>query len=255
MRIPRVHHPAPLASEKRTALTAEAAKHLLIVLRLKPVGAFIIFDSSGLEYDARLERPEGRDEAWATLSGARTPAVESPLHVTLVQGVSRGERMDYTVQKAVELGVAAIVPVLTERSVVKQDADKAEARREHWQAVAIGACEQSGRVRVPGSQATPEAGRFPGSPGSGGPETSAGPPGRCYGRCPAQTRGRQGIATGGARGRLERERDQPRDAGRLHGPQARPAYPAHRDGSFSGSKPSTIPVGRFGMIPLLASTP
>ena len=57
--------------------------------------------------------------------------------------------MDYTVQKAVELGIAAIVPVLTERSVVKLDADKAEARRQHWQAVAIGACEQSGRVRVP----------------------------------------------------------------------------------------------------------
>lgn len=149
MRIPRVHHPAPLAGEKRTALTPEAAKHLLIVLRLKPGAAFVIFDSAGQEYDARLERPEGRDEAWATLGSARTPAVESPLHVTLIQGVSRGERMDYTVQKAVELGVSAIVPVLTERSVVKLDADKAEARREHWQAVAIGACEQSGRVRVP----------------------------------------------------------------------------------------------------------
>lgn len=149
MRIPRAYHPAPLADEKRTALSAAAAKHLLIVLRLKPGDAFILFDGSGQEYEARLEPPAGRDEAWATLSGARTAAVESPLHVTLVQGVSRGERMDYTVQKAVELGVAAIIPVLTERSVVKLDADKAEARQEHWQAVAIGACEQSGRVRVP----------------------------------------------------------------------------------------------------------
>jgi len=168
MRIPRVHHPAPLAGEKRTALTPEAAKHLLIVLRLKPGAAFVIFDSSGQEYDARLERPEGRDEAWATLSGVRTPAVESPLHVTLVQGVSRGERMDYTVQKAVELGVAEINPVLMERSVVKLDADNIKRKQEHWQSVAVSAAEQSGRVRVPPVQPPRSFGAFLDGHRSGG---------------------------------------------------------------------------------------
>ena len=148
MRIPRVFHGAPLAGLTRVELDLAAAHHLLMVLRLKPGDAVILFDGSGQEFDARVEIPQ-RNTAWVTIQGARSPAVESPLQVTLAQGISRGERMDYTVQKAVELGVAHIIPVFTERSVVKLDADKALARQEHWQAVATGACEQSGRVQVP----------------------------------------------------------------------------------------------------------
>ena len=83
------------------------------------------------------------------ITGMHGPVVESPLKVTLAQGISRGERMDYTVQKAVELGVADILPVLMERSVVKLDAANGEKKRQHWQGVAVSACEQSGRVRVP----------------------------------------------------------------------------------------------------------
>ncbi|HEV2212805.1 MAG TPA: 16S rRNA (uracil(1498)-N(3))-methyltransferase [Gammaproteobacteria bacterium] len=152
MRIPRIFHGSPLKDQQRVALDPQSAKHLLTVLRLKPGAPLILFDGSGFEFEAKLDEAS-KKQVWVSLSTAHGPAVESPLRVTLAQGVSRGERMDYTVQKAVELGIAGIAPVLTERSVVKLDAASAAKKREHWQAVAIGACEQSGRVRVPEVQA------------------------------------------------------------------------------------------------------
>lgn len=148
MRTPRVFHSSSLKGKDRVALDPGAAKHLSTVLRLKPGAALTLFDGSGFEFEARLDQAD-KKQMWVTLTGMHGPAVESPLHVTLVQGVSRGERMDYTVQKAVELGIGAILPVLTERSVVKLDKDNGARKREHWQGVVIGACEQSGRVRVP----------------------------------------------------------------------------------------------------------
>jgi 16S rRNA (uracil1498-N3)-methyltransferase len=148
MRTIRVFHSEPLKGKERVALDAAAAKHLLTVLRLKPGAEFVLFDGSGFEYGVVLELAD-KKQALVKILKIHGPVVESPLHVTLVQGVSRGERMDYTVQKAVELGVTAIVPVLTGRSVVKLDEAGAEKKRGHWQAVATSACEQSGRVRVP----------------------------------------------------------------------------------------------------------
>lgn len=148
MRTPRVFHSSSLKGKERVALDAGAAKHLSTVLRLKPGAPLMLFDGSGFEFRAAIAEVD-KKHVWVTLSGMHGPAVESPLQVTLAQGVSRGERMDYTVQKAVELGVAGIVPVLTERSVVKLDKDGGAKKREHWQGVAVGACEQSGRVRVP----------------------------------------------------------------------------------------------------------
>src|SRR5579859_4810467 len=148
MRTIRVFHGSPLKGKDRVALDGAAAKHLLTVLRLKIGSPLVLFDGSGFEFEAVLEQMD-KKQAWAKILQIHGPVVESPLHVTLVQGISRGERMDYTVQKAVELGVAAIAPVLTERSVVKLDKDGGAKKREHWQAVAISACEQSGRVRVP----------------------------------------------------------------------------------------------------------
>lgn len=148
MRTPRVFHSSPLKGKERVALDPGAAKHLSTVLRLKPGAPLVLFDGSGFEFHGAIEATD-KKHVWVTLSGVHGPAVESPLQVTLAQGVSRGERMDYTVQKAVELGVAAIVPVLTERSVVKLDKDGGARKREHWHGVVVGACEQSGRVRVP----------------------------------------------------------------------------------------------------------
>jgi|SRR5579859_7347735 len=148
MRTIRVFHGSPLKGKDRVALDGAAAKHLLTVLRLKIGSPLVLFDGSGFEFEAVLEQMD-KKQAWAKILQIHGPVVESPLHVTLVQGISRGERMDYTVQKAVELGVAAIAPVLTERSVVKLDKDGGAKKREHWQGVGISACEQSGRVRVP----------------------------------------------------------------------------------------------------------
>ncbi|HEV2333024.1 MAG TPA: 16S rRNA (uracil(1498)-N(3))-methyltransferase [Gammaproteobacteria bacterium] len=148
MRRPRVFHSTPLKGKDRVALDPGAAKHLSTVLRLKPGAALLLFDGSGFEFEAKLDQAD-KKQVWVTLSTMHGPAVESPLQVTLAQGVSRGERMDYTVQKAVELGVSTIVPVLTERSVVKLDKDGGAKKREHWHGVVVGACEQSGRVRVP----------------------------------------------------------------------------------------------------------
>lgn len=148
MRIPRLFHFEALTSGTQIILGRDTARHVLAVLRLKPGAPLILFDGSGAEFGAHLESVTGKNVS-VTVGNARHPAVESPLHLSLAQGISRGERMDYTVQKAVELGVAEIIPVLTERSVVRLDADSAERKRAHWQSVAQSACEQSGRVRVP----------------------------------------------------------------------------------------------------------
>lgn len=148
MRTIRIFHSSPLKGKDRVELSADAAKHLLTVLRLKVGAPITLFDGSGFEFTGTIDQAD-KKHAWVRITQMHGPVVESPLHVTLAQGVSRGERMDYTVQKAVELGVAAILPVLTERSVVKLDKDGGEKKRQHWQAVAISACEQSGRVKVP----------------------------------------------------------------------------------------------------------
>jgi 16S rRNA (uracil1498-N3)-methyltransferase len=117
------------------------------VLRLDAGAPLTLFDGHGGEYAGTLER-DGK-KFWARV-GAHDPVErESPLDITLMQGVARGERMDLIVQKATELGVRRIVTVLAERSVVKVDARQSERKLEHWQAIAVAACEQCGRNRVP----------------------------------------------------------------------------------------------------------
>ena len=148
MRTIRVFHSGPLKGKDRVELDAAAAKHVHTVLRLKLGASLTLFDGSGFEFTGTIDQAD-KKHVWVRITQMHGPVVESPLHVTLAQGVSRGERMDYTVQKAVELGVTEIVPVLTERSVVKLDMDGGEKKRLHWQSVAISACEQSGRVKVP----------------------------------------------------------------------------------------------------------
>ena len=148
MRIPRIYTPQPLAVQHSLLLEPVASRHLLTVLRLKAGAPLVLFDGSGREFEARLDGAQNH-RARVSIAAEHVVRSESPLHITLVQGISRGERMDYTLQKSVELGVAEIVPVLTERSVVRLDAKQAVRRQQHWQQLVIGACEQSGRVRVP----------------------------------------------------------------------------------------------------------
>lgn len=143
----RIHVDTPLAAGATLTLPAETTQHLK-AFRLRPGDELVLFDGRGGEYRARLEALERR-EARLALLGHHPVERESPLALTLVQGVARGERMDFTVQKAVELGVRRIVPVFTDNGVVRLEARRREKRRQHWQRVAVAACEQCGRNRVP----------------------------------------------------------------------------------------------------------
>lgn len=147
MRVTRVFVEQKLVSGKGVGLPEQAGLHLTRVLRLETGAALTLFDGTGGEYQGTLER-DGKN--WWAKVGTHNPVErESPLDMTLLQGVARGERMDLIVQKATELGVTRILPVLAERSVVKIDARQRERKLEHWRAIAVSACEQCGRNRPP----------------------------------------------------------------------------------------------------------
>ena len=148
MRLTRVHVSEPLTAGHRHTIEGDAANHIMRVLRLERGDPLIVFDGRGGEYAARIE--ELRKAAVIIAVGDHSTVVrESPLSLTLAQGVSRGERMDWVVQKATELGVTRIIPVVTQRTVVKLDAKQAERKLLHWRGIAIAAGEQSGRDRIP----------------------------------------------------------------------------------------------------------
>jgi 16S rRNA (uracil1498-N3)-methyltransferase len=148
VRLTRVHADAALAEGATLALPERAAVHVVRVLRMRVGDPLAVFDGAGREHDAEIAGVRG-ERVDVRVGPARTSAAESPLAITLVQGVSRGERMDYTIQKATELGVTRIVAVLTERTVVRLDGAQAAKKLEHWRGVAIAACEQCGRAIVP----------------------------------------------------------------------------------------------------------
>ena len=129
-------------------LEDDRARYLGRVLRLRVGDELTVFDGTGPEWAATVTAMT-RNSATLALGDRVETATESPLRIHLVQGVSRGERMDYVVQKATELGVKRITPVLTEYGVVKLDDSRAARRQLHWQGVAASACEQSGRTRLP----------------------------------------------------------------------------------------------------------
>jgi 16S rRNA (uracil1498-N3)-methyltransferase len=147
MRLTRVFVDQKLVSGKGVGLPEQAGLHLTRVLRLEVGAAVTLFDGTGGEYQATLER-DGRNW-WARVGDHDPVERESSLAITLLQGVARGERMDLIIQKATELGVVRIIPVLAERSVVKIDAKQRARKQEHWRAVAVSACEQCGRNRLP----------------------------------------------------------------------------------------------------------
>lgn len=144
----RIYFPEEIPAHGECRLAHDKAHHLLHVLRLDAGDAVTLFDGRGAQYAATVARIARNS---VTLNvGERTGVDrESPLRVTLVQAISSGERMDYTVQKAVELGAACIQPIASERSIVRLDSARAQKRVAHWQAVAIAACEQCGRNLVP----------------------------------------------------------------------------------------------------------
>ena len=129
-------------------LDSEQAHYLGRALRLRAGDSLSVFSAESGEFDATLTSIK-KSSAEIAIGEAVPTATESPLKVHLVQGISRGERMDFVVQKATELGVKRISPVLTEYAVVKLDGARASKRRDHWRKVAESACEQSGRTRPP----------------------------------------------------------------------------------------------------------
>lgn len=147
MMISRFFCPGPLQAGTEIALPREVAHHAERVLRLCVGDEVVLFDGSGAEFSACLSALGAQPRA--RLADRREPQRESPLSLTLVQALAGGDKMDWVIQKAVELGVAGVIPVAAERSVLKLAGERAAKRLAHWRQVAVAACEQSGRNRIP----------------------------------------------------------------------------------------------------------
>lgn len=146
--IPRLHLPGPLAPGAAATLDREQSHYASRVLRLRPGDALEVFDGAGARHSATIREADPR--RCVLLLGARLPSTaESPFPIVLAQCLSAGEKMDWTIEKAVELGVSAIVPLQSRRSVVRLDEDRARRRAEHWQRLIVAACMQCGRDRLP----------------------------------------------------------------------------------------------------------
>jgi 16S rRNA (uracil1498-N3)-methyltransferase len=148
MRLTRVFVAGELQSGSVLELPRETGAHLAKVLRARSGDAVVLFNGDGREFTGAIETVQG-SRVSASIGAARLIDRESPFQLTLVQCVPRGDRMDFIVQKATELGVMRIVPVLSQRSVVRLDAAQAASKQAHWRAVAVSACEQCGRNRLP----------------------------------------------------------------------------------------------------------
>ncbi len=148
MNLPRFYCREALSPGAHIDLPEPVARHAVRVLRLPPGASMTLFDGRGGEYEAHIERIE-KNRVVVVLGAWRDVECESKLVVTLVQAVQAGEKMDFTIQKAVELGVTDIVPVDSRRSVIRLTGERAAKRVAHWQGVAASACEQCGRNQVP----------------------------------------------------------------------------------------------------------
>jgi 16S rRNA (uracil1498-N3)-methyltransferase len=145
--VPRLHCGESLASGLQLALPAGAARHVQ-VLRLQPGDALTLFDGRGGEYDAVVEHM-GRSEVRVSVGAHHAVECETAVAVHLALAMPANERMDWLVEKATELGVASIQPLVAERSVLRLAGERAQKKQAHWQAIAVAACEQCGRNRVP----------------------------------------------------------------------------------------------------------
>jgi len=148
MRIPRFYCPELDSASNTLDLPITAHRHAVQVLRMKQGDPLVIFNGGGLEYEAILAQVTKRSSS-VRLTHKIATNNESPIEITLLQGISRGERMDYALQKAVELGVTRIIPVVTARCNVQLSNGRAEKKLAHWQGIMVSACEQSGRNVLP----------------------------------------------------------------------------------------------------------
>ncbi|MFT5235878.1 MAG: 16S rRNA (uracil1498-N3)-methyltransferase [Shewanella sp.] len=148
MRIPRIYQASPLSLGNVVELDDEPASHIGRVLRMNAGEQISLFNGDGQEYLSEIVSASKKNVSVKVLSSSLNLS-ESPLHLHLGQVISRGDRMDFTIQKSVELGVNTITPLFSERCGVKLSGERLEKKIQQWQKIVIGACEQSGRSRVP----------------------------------------------------------------------------------------------------------
>lgn len=259
--MPRFHCPAALATGAELDLPPGAARHVQ-VLRLQPGDSITLFHGGqsaadpGGEFDATVVKM-GRSDVRVLVGAHHAIEREAPRAVHLLAGITANERMDWLVEKATELGVASITPLVAERSVLKLKGERADKKIAHWQAVAVAACEQCGRNRVPVVHAAIDLAGWLRSPGQGltSPGDTGHPPapvavaaGRY--RAAARGHGQRGWPAPravplGPRGRAERCGRRPGAATRLRPSHAGPACAACRDG----------PAGRLGRAHAVARHP
>ncbi|MDO6562988.1 16S rRNA (uracil(1498)-N(3))-methyltransferase [Amphritea sp. 1_MG-2023] len=148
MRIPRFYEPQAITAGHDLCLSDSVVQHVCRALRMRPGDSLVLFNGDGCEYTAKLTEVAKRS-ATVHITQATQPQRLSPLKITIGQAISRGERMDYAVQKATELGMQAMAPLFTDRCEVRLNNERQDKRRQHWQQVAISACEQSLRCDLP----------------------------------------------------------------------------------------------------------
>lgn len=148
MRIPRIYLPLNLQSKQLLELTDHAFQHTIKVLRMKQDSKLILFDGKGNEYSASLQQINKKN-AFVQVEDFIDNKTESSISIHLGLGISKGERMDFAIQKSVELGVNEITPLFTKHCVVNLDEKRIQKRLQHWQGIIISACEQSGRNVLP----------------------------------------------------------------------------------------------------------
>jgi 16S rRNA (uracil1498-N3)-methyltransferase len=205
----RLYHPGPLASGAPLRLDAQASHHLLRVLRLAAGDPVELFDGSGPRWPGRLLEADPRG-ATVLLEAPVHADTESPLAIGLAQALPAGDRMDWVVEKAVELGVTAIQPLFSRASLLKLDGDRAERRLAHWRRIAVAACMQCGRDRVPSIEPPRPIAQWLAEPP---PEPAVGP------SPPGATPALRLVLSPGAPGALDGLAPVPRAAWLLVGPE------------------------------------
>lgn len=148
MRIPRIYHSQPLPDSGTLALDDEAANHVGRVMRMQAGQSLILFDGTNHQWDATITEVS-KKSVTVEIANKQHHSIESPLDLHLGQVISRGDKMEFTIQKSVELGVNVITPLVSERCGVKLNAERFEKKLQQWQKIAISACEQCGRNVVP----------------------------------------------------------------------------------------------------------
>ncbi len=148
MRISRIYTDQPLSPDRELTLDHTASRHLIRVLRLRPGAELELFNGDGRNYQARVETASKR-HLLARVVSSSDPEPKSILEIHLCISISKGERMDFAIQKSVEMGVSEITPLFSQHGVVNLKGERLEKRQQHWRQVMIAACEQSGRCRLP----------------------------------------------------------------------------------------------------------